>query len=100
LPPPPGPKSKKLKQGTRNFLSRFLLNTTFVPEDGDDMFFRNVPDVTRIYGYESQRGVVYTSGIHPFFVRVSPDVISRQLCTPKVVGVQFKLYAVYNLHLK
>jgi hypothetical protein len=34
------------------------------------------------------------------FVRVSPNVISLQLCTPKVVGVQFKLYAVYNLHLK
>jgi hypothetical protein len=31
------------------------------------------------------------------FVRMSPDVISLQLCTPKFVGIQ---YSVYNLHLK
>jgi hypothetical protein len=35
-----------------------------------------------------------------FFVRLPLDVISLQLCTPKVVGVQFKLYRAYNLHLK
>jgi hypothetical protein len=29
-----------------------------------------------------------------------PDIISLQLFTPKVVGVEFKLYTVYNLHLK
>jgi hypothetical protein len=34
------------------------------------------------------------------FVRVPPHIISLQLCTPKVVGAQFKLYTVYNLHLK
>jgi hypothetical protein len=28
------------------------------------------------------------------FVRVPPDVISLKLCTPKVVGVAFKLYTV------
>jgi hypothetical protein len=33
-----------------------------------------------------------------FFVRVPSDVISFQLRTPKVVGVEFKLYIVYNLH--
>jgi hypothetical protein len=38
--------------------------------------------------------------INFFFVRVPPDVISLQLCTPKVIGVQFKLYTVNNLHLK
>jgi hypothetical protein len=32
-----------------------------------------------------------------FYVRVPADVIFLQLCTPKVVGVQFKLYMVYNL---
>jgi hypothetical protein len=35
-----------------------------------------------------------------FFVRVPPHIISLQLCTPKVVGALFKLYKVYNLHLK
>jgi hypothetical protein len=32
------------------------------------------------------------------FARVPPDVISHKLYTPKVVGVQFKLYTVRNLH--
>jgi hypothetical protein len=35
-----------------------------------------------------------------FFVRVPRDIISLQLCTPTVVGVQFKLYIDYNIHLK
>jgi hypothetical protein len=35
-----------------------------------------------------------------FFVHVPTDIISLQLCTPKAVGAQFKLYTVYNLHLK
>jgi hypothetical protein len=35
-----------------------------------------------------------------FLVRVPPNIVSLQLCTPKVVGAQFKLYIVYNLHLK
>jgi hypothetical protein len=35
-----------------------------------------------------------------FFVRVPPDIISLQLCTPKVVGTYCKLYILYNLHLK
>jgi hypothetical protein len=35
-----------------------------------------------------------------FFVRLPPDVISLYLYTPKVVCVWFKLYTVYNLHLK
>ena len=35
-----------------------------------------------------------------FFVRLSPDIFSLQLCTPKVVGAQFSLYIVYDLHLK
>jgi hypothetical protein len=34
------------------------------------------------------------------FIRVPPNIISLQLCTPKVVGVYFKLYIVYNIHLK
>jgi hypothetical protein len=34
-----------------------------------------------------------------YSVGVTPDVISLQLCTPKVGGVQFKLYRVHNLHL-
>jgi hypothetical protein len=35
-----------------------------------------------------------------FFVCVPPDVISLQLCIPKVVCISFKLLAVYELHLK
>jgi hypothetical protein len=35
-----------------------------------------------------------------FFVRVPPDIISLQLCTPKVVGVQFKLYIVYLIYIE
>jgi hypothetical protein len=35
-----------------------------------------------------------------FFVRVPPEIMFLQLCTPEVVGAQFKLYIVYNLHLK
>jgi hypothetical protein len=33
------------------------------------------------------RDILYISGIQPFFVRVLLDIISLQLCTPKVVGV-------------
>jgi hypothetical protein len=32
---------------------------------------------------------------NPFLVRVPPDVIYFQLCTPKAVG--FKLYKAYNI---
>jgi hypothetical protein len=35
-----------------------------------------------------------------FFARVPPDIIYLQLCTPKVVGTQCKLYILYNIHLK
>jgi hypothetical protein len=35
-----------------------------------------------------------------FFACVSPDIISLQLCAPKVVGVYFKLYTVYSVNLK
>jgi hypothetical protein len=36
-----------------------------------------------------------------FFFRVFPDVIPLQLpTTPTAVGVLFKLYTVYNPHLK
>ena len=31
-------------------------------------------------------GRTMLGGIQPFFVRVPPDIISLQLCTPKVVG--------------
>jgi hypothetical protein len=43
---------------------------------------------------------VFVQWYSTFFVHVPQDVISFQLCTPKVVGVESKLYAVYNLHLK
>jgi hypothetical protein len=33
-------------------------------------------------------------------VLIPPDVIPLQLCTPRIVGVYFKLYTVYNQRLK
>jgi hypothetical protein len=36
--------------------------------------------------------IVYSSGIQPLFVRVPPDAISLQLCTPKVVDVYNSSY--------
>jgi hypothetical protein len=42
--------------------------------------------------------IVYTSRIQTF-VRVPPDVISLQLCTP-IVLVYSSNYTVYKLHLK
>jgi hypothetical protein len=32
------------------------------------------------------------------FVHIAPDVIYFQLSIPEVVGVQFELYTVYDLH--
>jgi hypothetical protein len=46
------------------------------------------------------RGSCLAQWYSTLFVRVPPDIIFLQLCTPKVVGTEFKLYTVYNLHLK
>jgi hypothetical protein len=35
-----------------------------------------------------------------FFASPPPDVITLQLCTPKVVGLKFRLYTVYTLRMK
>jgi hypothetical protein len=51
----------------------------------------------------SFEGSVATLGTERYstsFVLVRPDIISLQLCTPKVVCVYFKLYEVHNLHLR
>jgi hypothetical protein len=37
--------------------------------------------------YALNSAAIYSSGIQSFFVRVPPDIISLELCTPKVVGV-------------
>jgi hypothetical protein len=47
---------------------------------------------------------MYTCAIYQrhstFLVRVPPDVISLELCTPRSCWCNFKLYTDYNLHLK
>jgi hypothetical protein len=52
------------------------------------------PDVTLLDSF--LRGAL-NQWYSTFFVRVPPDIISLQLCTPKVVGTKCKLYILYNL---
>jgi hypothetical protein len=53
------------------------------------------------YGFESSRLSqflrVYQWVVFNLFIREPPDEISLQLCTPRVVGIQFKSYTVCNL---
>jgi hypothetical protein len=46
-----------------------------------------------ITGRRSSSSVVFS-----LYYSRTPGVIYLQLCTPKVVGVEFKLYTVYNPH--
>jgi hypothetical protein len=51
---------------------------------------------TRYQIYSLSQYSYYKHSLHStFFVHVVPDVISLQLCTPKVVGVWFNSYSLY-----
>jgi hypothetical protein len=62
--------------------------------------FTAVKLVTNMMPTEISKNLSRRVVFNLFFILVPPDVISPQLVTPKVVGAQFKLYKVYNLHLK
>jgi hypothetical protein len=73
---------RRSQQSGRPLLAGLWHGLLFEGEDGGNMFLRSVGGLLPDYIVIHSRTVVFN-----FFVRVPPDIISLQLCTPKVIGV-------------